>query len=131
MSRWHGLDIEAEGTGISKPLSKQVNLLGTMVGQVVAEQMGDDMLDLVESLRLRCKQADQEGDPALRDDVKATVDGLEHRKVVQLLHIFTTFFHLVNIRDELVVVVEEPTVPAPIQRRGEADHTRRTDGPTL
>ncbi len=96
MSRWHGLDIEAEGTGISKPLSKQVNLLGAMLGQVVAEQMGEDMLDLVESLRLRCKQAEQEDDPALRDDVKATVDDLEHRQVVQLLHIFTTFFHLVN-----------------------------------
>ncbi|MFO8233386.1 MAG: hypothetical protein R6U20_12055, partial [Longimonas sp.] len=33
MIRWHGLDIEAEGTGISKPLSRQVNLLGHMLGE--------------------------------------------------------------------------------------------------
>ena len=104
MSRWHGLDIEAEGTGISEPLSEQVNLLGAMLGQVVAEQMGEDMLDLVESLRLRCKRAEQEGAPALREEAKATIDHLEHRQVVQLLHIFTTFFHLVNKAEQREII---------------------------
>ena len=33
MRRWQGLDIEAEGTGISTPLSEQINLLGTMLGR--------------------------------------------------------------------------------------------------
>ncbi len=104
MSRWHGLDIEAEGTGISEPLSEQVNLLGAMLGQVVAEQMGEGMLDLVESLRLRCKRAEQEGAPALREEAKATIDHLEYRQVVQLLHIFTTFFHLVNKAEQREII---------------------------
>jgi phosphoenolpyruvate carboxylase len=104
MSRWHGLDIEAEGTGISEPLSEQVNLLGAMLGQVVAEQMGEDMLDLVESLRLQCKRAEQEDAPALRGEAKATIDNAEHRQVVQLLHIFTTFFHLVNKAEQREII---------------------------
>ena len=47
MRRWQGLDVEAEGTGISEPLSEQINLLGTMLGQVIREQAGEAMLALV------------------------------------------------------------------------------------
>jgi len=104
MSRWKGLDIETEGTGISKPLSEQVNLLGAMLGQVVKTQMGDDMLELVESLRLQCKRADQNDDPALREAAVDTIESLEHRQVVQLLHIYTTFFHLVNKAEQREII---------------------------
>ena len=104
MSRWQGLDVETEGTGISKPLSRHVNLLGAMLGQVVKEQMGADMLDLVESLRLRCKRAEQENDAALRDEVAATIRELEYQDIVRLLHIYTAFFHLVNKAEQHEII---------------------------
>ncbi|HEX6201056.1 MAG TPA: phosphoenolpyruvate carboxylase, partial [Thermoanaerobaculia bacterium] len=66
MTRWRGLDVEAEGTGISRPLSEQINLLGALLGQAIRDQAGDDTLELVEELRLACKRAAQEGDPAPR-----------------------------------------------------------------
>ena len=50
MHRWKGLNIEAEGCGISKPLSKQVNLLGTLLGHVIREQAGDAIFSIVEQL---------------------------------------------------------------------------------
>ena len=33
----------AEGEGISRPLSEQVNLLGAMLGEAIREQAGDEM----------------------------------------------------------------------------------------
>ncbi len=104
MSHWKGLDIETEGTGISEPLSEQVNLLGAMLGEVVKEQMGKDMLELVETLRLQCKRAEQNDDPALRDAAAETIASLEHRQVVHLLHIYTTFFHLVNKAEQREII---------------------------
>jgi len=59
MQRSQGLRIESEGTGISMPLSEQVNLLGAMLGQVIKEQAGEELLELTDRLRLLCKEADQ------------------------------------------------------------------------
>ncbi|HUH12734.1 MAG TPA: hypothetical protein VMK65_06470, partial [Longimicrobiales bacterium] len=73
MSPWRGLDVESEGTGISRPLSEQVNLLGAMLGQAVAERWGPETLERVEELRLLCKRAEREGDAALRAEAAATI----------------------------------------------------------
>ncbi|WP_022835912.1 phosphoenolpyruvate carboxylase [Salisaeta longa] len=104
MSRWEGLDIEAEGTGISKPLSRQVNLLGAMLGQVTAEQMGPEMLERVERLRLLCKQAAHDDAPARRDEAAEEIAGLSRDDLTDLLHVFTTFFHLVNQAEKQEII---------------------------
>ena len=57
---WRGLQTASEGTGISGPLSEQVNLLGAMVGQAIREQWGDRAFGLVEELRHLCKRAEAE-----------------------------------------------------------------------
>ena len=59
------LQIEIEGTGISRPLSEHVNLLGGLLGQVIQEMAGPEMLELVETLRRLCKQAALENRPEL------------------------------------------------------------------
>ena len=68
MPQWDGLDLETDGTGISEPLSRQVNLLGSMLGQIAREQMGADLFERVEDLRLLCKRADRESNPKLRTE---------------------------------------------------------------
>ena len=50
MSRWHGLQVKSEGTGISQPLSQQVNLLGEMLGQAIREQAGEELFSLVQQV---------------------------------------------------------------------------------
>ena len=104
MSRWQGLDVETEGTGISQPLSKQVNLLGTMLGQVVREQNGDPMLELVEDLRLKCKRAAREKDPALRREAEEKIQQLSREEIVGLLRAYTAFFHLVNQAEQQEII---------------------------
>ena len=59
MSRPESLYVPAEGTGISTPLSEQINLLGGLLGRVLGEQAGEATVDLVEELRSYAKEAVQ------------------------------------------------------------------------
>ena len=104
MLRWDGLDLETEGTGISEPLSRQVNLLGSMLGQVTREQIGEELFEAVEALRLLCKRAEQEGDPSLRAEAADRIAALDDEAITQLLHVYTTFFHLVNQAEQQEII---------------------------
>ncbi|MEM1096444.1 MAG: phosphoenolpyruvate carboxylase [Bacteroidota bacterium] len=97
MRRWHGLNVEAEGTGISATLSKQINLLGTLLGQAISEQAGPAMLDRVEQLRKLCKAGDL---AAARDQITT----LGHDEHVWLLRAYTAFFHLVNQAEQQEII---------------------------
>ncbi|PSQ74961.1 MAG: phosphoenolpyruvate carboxylase [Bacteroidetes bacterium QH_9_64_21] len=104
MSRWNDLDLETEGTGISKPLSRQVNLLGSMLGQITREQIGEDLFEQVEDLRVLCKRADREDDPSLRDEAADRIADLDEETITQLLHVYTTFFHLANQAEQQEII---------------------------
>ena len=104
MTRWQGLDVAAEGTGISEPLSEQVNLLGTLLGQAIREEAGEDVLELVETLRGLCKRAANEDEPALRDEAAEQIAGLDLEQIMWLLRSFTAFFHLVNQAEKQEII---------------------------
>ena len=92
MHHWQGLNIEAEGCGISKPLSYQVNLLGKLLGHGIREQVGENIFSLVEELRLLCKDANQSGDEALFRQVQKKIKSLTLDEIVWLVRAYTTFF---------------------------------------
>ena len=96
MHHWQGFNIEAEGSGITTPLSYQVNLLGTLLGQVIREQAGDRIFSQVEEFRLLCKKANQSGDEGLFRQVQEKIKSLTLNEIVWLVRSYTTFFHLVN-----------------------------------
>jgi len=104
MRRWDELDLETEGTGISKPLSRQVNLLGSMLGQIAEEQSGEALFEHVEGLRALCKEAEQNDDPALRDEAADRISSLDQDTLERLLHVYTTFFHLVNQAEQQEII---------------------------
>jgi len=104
MPRWDGLDLETEGTGISEPLSRQVNLLGAMLGQVTREQIGEAIFETVEELRLLCKRAEREDDPSLRAEAADRIAALDTDQITRLLHVYTTFFHLVNQAEQQEII---------------------------
>ncbi|MBW3630911.1 MAG: phosphoenolpyruvate carboxylase, partial [Gemmatimonadetes bacterium] len=109
MSRWQGLQIEAEGTGISRPLSEQVNLLGEMLGQAIREQAGERVFGLVEELRVLCKRAASGEEPAARGRAEEIIRGLDHEELDWVLRSYTAFFHLANQaeRQEIVRINRE------------------------
>lgn len=108
-----GLDIEAEGSGISAPLSRHVNLLGSLLGRAVRERYGDDTFHLVERLRKLCGDGDR--DAAARLIAEQPLDRLQ-----ALLRAFTTFFHLVNKSEQLEIL----RINRERARAADADHPR-------
>ena len=104
MGPWQGLDIEAEGTGISRPLSEQINLLGTLLGHVIRGQAGEDTLALVEELRGLTKRAIQERRPDLRAAAAKRIEGLSLDEIEWMLRAFTAFFQLVNLSEQQEII---------------------------
>ena len=104
MSRWHGLQVKSEGTGISQALSQQVNLLGEMLGQAIREQAGEELFSLVEELRQLCKRAANENDDAAREQAEQIIRGLSQNEIVWLLRSYNAFFHLVNQAEQQEII---------------------------
>ncbi len=104
MRRWKGLQIEAEGDGISKPLSRQVNLLGTLLGDAIRKMAGKDIFTQVETMRQRCKEAYDADEIAERLKILKDMDQLSIKEADWLLRSFTSFFHLVNRAEQREII---------------------------
>ena len=104
MSYWKGIDIEAEGTGISVPLSEHINLTGGLLGHVIREQAGDEILNLIEDLRHLAKQAIVDDSPTLRQKAAEKIGTLSLDKIEWVLRAFTTFFYLANLCEQLEII---------------------------
>jgi len=75
------------GTGrVRDPLATEVRLLGSLLGQVIAEQAGRDLLDLVERVRRTTIRLRRGDDPSLRGglvDELAALDATRAEVVVR------------------------------------------------
>jgi len=87
----------AETTGITRPLSEQVDLLATILGDLARAQAGEEVFELVEELRRLCREGQ-------REQAAARVHGLDHGRLAWLLRVFTTFFHLVNQAEKQEII---------------------------
>ncbi|MEN9839988.1 MAG: hypothetical protein RL177_1467, partial [Bacteroidota bacterium] len=104
MKHWKGLQIQAEGEGISPELSRLVNLLGSLLGQVVRDQAGKEVFDWVESVRNRCKQAYSQTDTDIHASVASDLSKLSTVQLEWLVRSFTTFFHLINKAEQEEII---------------------------
>jgi phosphoenolpyruvate carboxylase len=102
--RWTGLDVESEGTGISRPLSEQVNLLGAMLGDAIRRRFGADALGRVETLRTLCKAAEEGRDTEGLSRAASLVSEASVDELRVLVQAFTSFFHLVNQAEKQEIV---------------------------
>jgi phosphoenolpyruvate carboxylase len=97
--------VQAEPAGIGTsgardPLSREVKLLGSLLGQVIAEQAGEELLATVERVRKLTSAIRASGDP---DDQRALWDileALDARSVEHLIKAFSLYFHLTNLAEE-------------------------------
>ncbi|MDL1879298.1 phosphoenolpyruvate carboxylase, partial [Cytophagia bacterium CHB2] len=104
MKHWQGLMATAEGTGISEPLSLQVNLLGELLGHAIREVVGKASFEQVEKLRTLCKAVYLEDHPQHWQQAAAEISKLKPEEILWLLRAFTTFFHLVNKAEQREIV---------------------------
>ena len=93
------------GTGrVRDPLSTEVRLLGSLLGQVIAEQAGRDLLDLVERVRRTTIRLRRGDDPSLRAGLVAELAGLDPDRAEIVVRAFSLYFRLVNLAEERELV---------------------------
>src|SRR5579859_391671 len=81
------------------PLAREVKLLGALLGQVIVEQAGRDLFELVERTRRRAIAA-RAGDPDERARLEAELDGLDLDRAEAVARSFALYFQLVNLAEE-------------------------------
>jgi phosphoenolpyruvate carboxylase len=86
--------------GARDPLAREVRLLGALLGQVIVEQEGLDLLELVERVRRRTIALRHGDDPIERARLSAELDALDLPRAEALVRAFGLYFQLVNLAEE-------------------------------
>src|SRR5438552_13396028 len=95
------------GTGRARDqLSLEVRLLGSLLGQVIAEQAGRELLDLVERVRRTTIRLRRGDDPSLRAGLVAELAALDPDRAEVVVRAFSLYFRLVNLAEERELVRE-------------------------
>src|SRR5689334_18471939 len=108
-TRFPAVAAEPPGPGLARardPLRREVRLLGSLLGQVIAEQGGPELFALVERIRRRTialRHTDTELD--LEPDVEraklaAEIQALDLDRAAAVARAFTLYFQLVNLAEE-------------------------------
>ena len=96
-----GSDLDAStGAGAHDTLAHEVKLLGALLGQVIAEQGGPELLELVERCRVRSIAFRELGDEAAEGALAAELDTLDVDAAESLANAFALYFQLVNLAEE-------------------------------
>ena len=82
------------------PLSREVRLLGALLGQVIAEQEGLPALELIERVRGNAIALRRRDDVAARRALDAELAALDARRLEVVTGAFSTFFQLANLAEE-------------------------------
>jgi phosphoenolpyruvate carboxylase len=94
--------VRAEPAGIGTAgapdtLSAEVRLMGSLLGQVVAEQAGPKLFELVERVRKRAIALRQDDDPEERARLDADLASLGLDDAEAVIRAFALYFQLVNL----------------------------------
>jgi phosphoenolpyruvate carboxylase len=82
------------------PLRRDVRLLGEILGRVMVEQEGEELLAQEEEIRRVSRRARETGDPEVRTELSRAVAALDLERQTKILRAFTLFFQLANIAEQ-------------------------------
>ena len=83
--------------GAHDTLAAEVHLLGSLLGQIVNEQAGPEIFDLVERVRRRAIALRHDDDPAERHALDADLADLDLGTTEAVITAFALYFQLVNL----------------------------------
>jgi len=81
-----------------RPLRADVSLLGTLVGEMLAEQHGQELLDTVEAVRQAAIRR-REGDSG--DGLERALEGLGHQQVLLVIQAFASYLRAANLAERV------------------------------
>jgi phosphoenolpyruvate carboxylase len=82
------------------PLRDDVRLLGALVGEVIREQAGDAIFELVESARTLAI-ARRSGDAQAGPRLLTMLSGIEQTQATELVRAFSSYFRVVNLAEKV------------------------------
>ncbi|HZM72067.1 MAG TPA: phosphoenolpyruvate carboxylase [Candidatus Polarisedimenticolia bacterium] len=85
--------------GARDPLAREVRLLGALLGQVIVEQAGSELFELVERLRRSAIQG-RRGSAPDREALRSEVARIDPEQAEAVVRAFTTYFLLINLAEE-------------------------------
>lgn len=91
-------DITFEGK--DQALRDDVRTLGTLVGELLKDQGGDELFDVVENARLRSIRR-REGNEIPGEELEDLVRGLDLSLAMQVIRAFSTYFQMVNTAEKV------------------------------
>jgi len=83
-----------------EPLQEQVRMVGNLLGEVLKEQEGGDVLDAVEFLRQGYIGLRHKDDAGKRQQLTTFIEGLDQPKLKKVTRAFNVFYILSNIVEE-------------------------------
>lgn len=84
---------------VDKPLREDVNQLGALVGEILAEQCGEAFLEKIERIRvaaIRRREGDDDG-----SELFAELEGIEGDQAEAVVRAFLTWFNAVNVAERV------------------------------
>ena len=86
--------------GARDPLAREVKLLGALLGQVIVEQEGPDLFELVEQLRRAAIRGRRSGPEETIERAHHALDGRPAAELLVVARAFTAYFLLINLAEE-------------------------------
>ena len=83
-----------------KLLRSQVKLFGSILGNVLKKQAGEQVYSAVETLRTGFIELRQQDDPAKREYLSSVIANLSPSTLTYVVRAFSLYFSLVNIAEE-------------------------------
>ena len=81
-------------------LRRDVKKLGNMLGEVLVNQAGEELLETVERIRKMAKSLREEYNDELHGKLKSEIASLDLPTRKQVIRAFTVFFHLINVAEQ-------------------------------
>ena len=86
-------------------LRADIRLLGNLLGETLVRQVGPELLEIVESIRVLTKRirATEEGaepDQSATEELEMLLNGLDLVTATRVVRAFATFFHLANLAEQ-------------------------------
>lgn len=81
-------------------LSEDIRHLGRILGDTVRSQHGDDIFNLIETIRQSSIQFGRDGDELAKQNLEAMLDGLTNDETTKVIRAFSYFSHLSNIAED-------------------------------
>ncbi|TFW27433.1 phosphoenolpyruvate carboxylase [Massilia arenosa] len=82
------------------PLKDDIRLLGRLLGDVLRDQEGDDVFDIVETIRQTAVRFRREDDPEAGAELTALLSKLTRNQTNTVVRAFSYFSHLANLAED-------------------------------